>query len=58
MKKYTLSLFLLLASLVFNLVNAAVIQVAAPVDLNVNSSTGVVSQMSDGDIVELTTSGG
>ena len=58
MKKITFFIILGLLSLNAIRLNAAVIQVAAPADLNVSLAAGTVSTANDGDIIELTTSGG
>lgn len=58
MKKITFFIILGLFSLnIISLHAGVVIQVAAS-DLNANTSTGIVSSANDGDIIELTTSGG
>lgn len=58
MKKITFLIILGLICLSAISLSAAVIQVAAPADLNVSLAAGTVSTANDGDIIELTTSGG
>ena len=58
MKKSIFFIILGLISLNAIRLNAAVIQVAAPANLNISLAAGTVSTANDGDIIELTTSGG
>jgi hypothetical protein len=59
MKKITFLIILGLISLnAISLHAGVVIQVASTSDLNANTTTGIVSAANDGDIIELTTSGG